>query len=112
MARVRDLPEAAATVARIPLSLSPPRRRPFSPHYLTMADAKARAEARRKAILARGGDRLARITTSARGEDGAAYMKDGTSLQSLLVLFLSRSRCVPRDSPVHAQSYRPHRLRR
>ena len=45
-----------------------------------MADAKARAEARRKAILARGGDRLARITTSARGEDGAAYMKDGTSL--------------------------------
>ena len=45
-----------------------------------MADsAKARAEARRKAILARGGDRLARITTSARGEDGASYMHDGTS---------------------------------
>ena len=44
-----------------------------------MADAKARAEARRKAILARGGDRLARITTSARGEDGASYMRDRTS---------------------------------
>ncbi len=44
-----------------------------------MADAKARAEARRKAILARGGDRLARITTSARGEEGASYMHDGTS---------------------------------
>ncbi|PIL30776.1 hypothetical protein GSI_06944 [Ganoderma sinense ZZ0214-1] len=43
-----------------------------------MADsAKARAEARRKAILARGSDRLSRITTSGRGEDGAAYMKDG-----------------------------------
>ncbi|KAI0762475.1 hypothetical protein C8Q74DRAFT_1371505 [Fomes fomentarius] len=43
-----------------------------------MSDAKARAEARRKAILARGGDRLARITTSARGEEGASYMRDAT----------------------------------
>ncbi|TBU56205.1 hypothetical protein BD310DRAFT_1040636 [Dichomitus squalens] len=47
-----------------------------------MADAKARAEARRKAILARGGDRLARITTSARGEEATAYMKDAPSLPS------------------------------
>lgn len=42
-----------------------------------MSAAKARAEARRKAILARGGDRLARITSSARGEEGATYMHDG-----------------------------------
>ncbi|RDX51570.1 hypothetical protein OH76DRAFT_1435579 [Lentinus brumalis] len=47
-----------------------------------MADAKARAEARRKAILARGGDRLARITTSARGEEGASYMHDAPAVPS------------------------------
>ncbi|KAI0757546.1 hypothetical protein C8Q80DRAFT_1092190 [Daedaleopsis nitida] len=47
-----------------------------------MADAKARAEARRKAILARGGDRLAKITTSGRGEEGAAYMRDSAYLAS------------------------------
>ncbi|KAJ3524794.1 hypothetical protein NMY22_g10852 [Coprinellus aureogranulatus] len=42
--------------------------------------ASARAEARRKAILSRGNDRLAKLTTSARGEDAPAYMKDvGTS---------------------------------
>ncbi|KDQ55008.1 hypothetical protein JAAARDRAFT_38115 [Jaapia argillacea MUCL 33604] len=35
--------------------------------------AAARAEARRKAILARGGDRLAKLTTSARGEDAPAF---------------------------------------
>jgi len=35
--------------------------------------AAARAEARRKAILARGRDRLAKLTTSARGEDHPAY---------------------------------------
>ncbi|KAJ6614921.1 hypothetical protein B0H10DRAFT_119384 [Mycena sp. CBHHK59/15] len=37
--------------------------------------AAARAEARRKAILSRGTDRLAKLTTSGRGED-AAYAKD------------------------------------
>ncbi|KAH7920493.1 hypothetical protein BV22DRAFT_1021089 [Leucogyrophana mollusca] len=36
--------------------------------------AAARAEARRKAILARGNDRLAKLTTSARGEDAPAYV--------------------------------------
>ncbi|KIM81713.1 hypothetical protein PILCRDRAFT_821063 [Piloderma croceum F 1598] len=35
--------------------------------------AAARAEARRKAILARGNDRLAKLTTSARGEDHPVY---------------------------------------
>ncbi|KAI0369861.1 hypothetical protein BV20DRAFT_995869 [Pilatotrama ljubarskyi] len=48
-----------------------------------MSDAKARAEARRKAILARGGDRLARITSSARGEEGATYMHDDPPLAAL-----------------------------
>ncbi|KAF6751266.1 hypothetical protein DFP72DRAFT_1172348 [Ephemerocybe angulata] len=41
-----------------------------------MSAAQARAEARRKAILSRGSDRLAKLTTSARGEDAPAYMKD------------------------------------
>ncbi|TFK71729.1 hypothetical protein BDN72DRAFT_837308 [Pluteus cervinus] len=41
--------------------------------------AAARAEARRKAILARGGDRLAKLTTSARGEDAPAYMSEDST---------------------------------
>jgi hypothetical protein len=41
-----------------------------------MSTAAAKAEARRKAILARGNDRLAKLTTSARGED-AAFVHDG-----------------------------------
>ncbi|ESK95560.1 hypothetical protein Moror_12634 [Moniliophthora roreri MCA 2997] len=39
-----------------------------------MSSAAAKAEARRKAILSRGSDRLAKLTTSARGEDGSAYL--------------------------------------
>lgn len=39
--------------------------------------AVARAEARRRAILSRGSDRLAKLTTSARGEDAPAYLHDG-----------------------------------
>ena len=41
--------------------------------------AAARAEARKRAILARGTDRLAKLTTSARGEDGGAHLHDGES---------------------------------
>ncbi|KAI6142074.1 hypothetical protein BKA82DRAFT_723380 [Pisolithus tinctorius] len=37
----------------------------------------ARAEARRKAILGRGSDRLAKLTTSARGEDASSYIQTG-----------------------------------
>ena len=37
--------------------------------------AAARAEARKKAILARGIDRLAKLTTSARGDDGTVFGK-------------------------------------
>ncbi|KAG1746882.1 hypothetical protein EDB19DRAFT_1905710 [Suillus lakei] len=36
--------------------------------------ATARAEARRKAILSRGNDRLSKLTTTARGEDAPAYL--------------------------------------
>jgi hypothetical protein len=45
--------------------------------------AAARAEARRKAILSRGTDRLAKLTTSARGEDAPAYLHDGLSFTFL-----------------------------
>lgn len=46
-------------------------------------DAAARAEARRKAILSRGSDRLAKLTTSARGENAPAYMHDDPPLPNL-----------------------------
>ncbi|EPS99667.1 hypothetical protein FOMPIDRAFT_1080588, partial [Fomitopsis schrenkii] len=45
--------------------------------------AAARAEARRKAILARGGDRLAKLTSSARGEDASTYLHDDPPLAPL-----------------------------
>jgi len=41
--------------------------------------AAEKAAARRKAILSRGNDRLAKLTTSARGENAPAYMHDGQS---------------------------------
>ncbi|KAG6820135.1 hypothetical protein H0H93_005010 [Arthromyces matolae] len=46
--------------------------------------ASARAEARRKAILSRGSDRLAKLTTSARGDD-PAYMHPDPPLPTLPV---------------------------
>lgn len=61
-------------------SYTSPARPPtaaFATHH-TMSSAAARAEARRKAILARGGDRLAKLTSSARGEDASTYLHDGT----------------------------------
>ncbi|KAI0935601.1 hypothetical protein AcV5_003983 [Taiwanofungus camphoratus] len=45
--------------------------------------AAARAEARRKAILSRGTDRLAKLTSSARGEDAPACMHDDPALAPL-----------------------------
>jgi hypothetical protein len=39
--------------------------------------AADRAEARRKAILNKGTNRLAKLTSSARGPDAPAYMHDG-----------------------------------
>ena len=42
--------------------------------------AAARAEARKKAILARGTDRLAKLTTSARGDDGSVFGMHSSSV--------------------------------
>ncbi|KAG6331247.1 hypothetical protein ID866_7840 [Astraeus odoratus] len=47
-----------------------------------MSSPSARAEARRKAILGRGSDRLARLTTSARGEDATAYIQTDVPVRS------------------------------
>jgi hypothetical protein len=44
-----------------------------------MSTAAEKAEARRRAILSRGNDRLSKLTTTARGEDGKAYVNVGTS---------------------------------
>lgn len=44
----------------------------------TTMSAASRAEARRKAILARGNDRLAKLTSSGRGDD-PAYVHEGVS---------------------------------
>lgn len=45
----------------------------------TMSSAAARADARKKAILGRGSDRLARLASSARGEEAARYLQSGQS---------------------------------
>ncbi|KAL9715660.1 hypothetical protein Ac2012v2_000103 [Leucoagaricus gongylophorus] len=47
-----------------------------------MSSAAERAEARRKAILAKRGDRLAKLTTSARGEEGVYLGSDNASSRS------------------------------
>lgn len=52
-----------------------------------MSSATARAEARRKAILARGADRLSKLTTSARGEDAPVYMQDSKATALYLYRF-------------------------
>ena len=48
-----------------------------------MSTAAERAAARRRAIMNRGTDRLAKLTSSARGED-AIYLRDG--MVDLLVI--------------------------
>ncbi|KAG7448037.1 uncharacterized protein BT62DRAFT_930116, partial [Guyanagaster necrorhizus] len=48
-----------------------------------MSSASARAQARRQAILSRGSDRLAKLTTSGRGEDAPAYVHDDPPVPKL-----------------------------
>jgi hypothetical protein len=50
-----------------------------------MSTAAVRAEARRKAILAKRGDRLAKLTNSARGDEGT-FLSDGMSIDKFSVL--------------------------
>jgi len=66
-----------------------------------MSTASARAEARRKAILSRGSDRLAKLTTSARGEDSPVYTSDTAGSRSTSRTFLGEDRSdMPAPKPL------------
>ncbi|KAF8641550.1 hypothetical protein AX16_009927 [Volvariella volvacea WC 439] len=65
-----------------------------------MPTAVERAEARRKAILSRGSDRLSKLTTSARGEGAPAYLSDSPrSVSSTLRNFVGEESEMPTPSP-------------
>ncbi|KAG2030051.1 hypothetical protein BDR03DRAFT_929313 [Suillus americanus] len=57
--------------------------------------ATARAEARRKAILSRGTDRLSKLTTTARGEDAPAYMNADTPPRAAAASFVGEAPSMP-----------------
>ncbi|KAI0683330.1 hypothetical protein BC835DRAFT_1296299 [Cytidiella melzeri] len=76
-----------------------------------MATATERAEARRKAILSRRGDRLAKLTSSARGEDAPAYMHDDPPLAPLprankFAQFVGEEPVLPTHPPIGSRSAR------
>ncbi|KAJ8462535.1 hypothetical protein ONZ45_g17896 [Pleurotus djamor] len=72
--------------------------------------AAARAEARRKAILSRGGDRLAKLTTSARGEDGSTYLNTGQSPPTVTFILCEESNMpTPPARPSASPSPQPSR---
>ncbi|KIK94686.1 hypothetical protein PAXRUDRAFT_827754 [Paxillus rubicundulus Ve08.2h10] len=78
-----------------------------------MSSPAARAEARRKAILSRGGDRLAKLTTSARGEDAPAYHQDDVPVRGAaagLGAFVGEETDMPPPPPPkETPSASPHR---
>ncbi|KAG1809858.1 uncharacterized protein HD556DRAFT_8907 [Suillus plorans] len=57
--------------------------------------ATARAEARRKAILGRGTDRLSKLTTTARGEDAPAYLNAGIPPRATAASFVAEALSMP-----------------
>ena len=71
-----------------------------------MTDAKTRAEARRQAILGKGSSRLAKLTSSARGEDAANIYDGSCTLCPLLDAQLMRMRCFFTEPPPQAPSSR------
>ncbi|KAH0838777.1 hypothetical protein J3R83DRAFT_7153 [Lanmaoa asiatica] len=70
-----------------------------------MSSSAARAEARRRAILSRGGDRLAKLTTSARGEDAPAYLHDVPPRGS--AAFVGEETSMPPPPPPPKDTPRP-----
>ena len=58
----------------------------------SMSSPSARAEARRKAILARGSDRLSKLTSSARGDD-PVYAQNGRQVHALQKLSTLSHEC-------------------
>lgn len=57
--------------------------------------ATARAEARRKAILSRGTDRLSKLTTTARGEDAPAYLNADIPPRAAAASFVGEAPSMP-----------------
>ncbi|KIK43840.1 hypothetical protein CY34DRAFT_679905 [Suillus luteus UH-Slu-Lm8-n1] len=57
--------------------------------------ATARAEARRKAILSRGTDRLSKLTTTARGEDAPAYLNADIPPRAAAANFVGEAPSMP-----------------
>ncbi|KAG1775076.1 hypothetical protein EV702DRAFT_1120263 [Suillus placidus] len=64
--------------------------------------ATARAEARRKAILSRGNDRLSKLTTTARGEDAPAYLNAGIPPRAATASFVGEAQSMPPPPPPHS----------
>ncbi|KAF8555901.1 hypothetical protein OG21DRAFT_1476302 [Imleria badia] len=71
-----------------------------------MSSPAARAEARRKAILGRGGDRLAKLTTSARGEEGPAYLHGDAPARGSAA-FVGEETSMPPPPPPPKDTPRP-----
>ena len=67
----------------------------------------AERAARRKAILSRGSDRLAKLTTSARGEEATAYIQTGGHSTFVSGPFSSshRCKCSPSTRCIHRRRY-------
>jgi len=82
-----------------------------------MSSPRERSEARRKALLTRGNDRLKKLTNSARGEDAPQFVHDDPPLAVPSVplrSFLGESTpdSAPTPTPPSARSWSPEQLRR
>jgi GET complex subunit GET2 len=66
-----------------------------------MSTAAARAEARRKAILSRGSDRLSKLTSSARGGEDTSHLTSGASRLTLRTIFLIDDDFPGTESPLY-----------
>ncbi|KAG8220705.1 hypothetical protein J3R82DRAFT_3001 [Butyriboletus roseoflavus] len=71
-----------------------------------MSSPAARAEARKKAILSRGGDRLAKLTTSARGQDAPAYIHNDVPGRGSAA-FIGEEMSMPPPPPPPKETPRP-----
>jgi len=72
-----------------------------------MSSPKERSEARRKALLSRGNDRLKKLTSSARGEDAPQFLHDDPPLVAPLKSFIGESTPEPAQTPSPAPSLLP-----
>lgn len=80
-----------------------------------MSSPRERSEARRKALLSRGGDRLKKLTSSARGEDAPQFSHDDPPLavpSIPLRSFLGESTPDSAPTPPTAHDWSPEQLKR